>query len=131
ATFKGNAPRDGVLLATLMDADGSTWSLFDRPAAASGDWQSLKLCAVHRHKHKANYWLGWHRAERRMARVRSAAALREHRPALYAMVIVALGGFPEPEREPAPLEPEAPRQPAVIDRTRGPTPAQRCLMALH
>lgn len=79
--FEGSAPPAGILL-----AENNEWQLYDRPAHGTPTWVSLKLVAKNLQLHKANYWLGWHRAERRFATGRDSAILRAELPGVYEWV---------------------------------------------
>ena len=77
----GNIPASADAL--ILNNPETGWHLY-RLTGSKGDWLSLKLVHPGPIAGAANYWLGWHLVERRLAALRDAARLAAHRPKLYA-----------------------------------------------
>jgi hypothetical protein len=79
-TYTGNPPTDGELLARTTQ-----WELYQRNS--SGAWVNLKLCAIGRRTHKANYWLAYDTTQQRLASNTDEQALLQHASDTHAWVL--------------------------------------------
>ena len=79
----GNIPASADAL--ILNNPETGWHLY-RLTGSKGDWLSLKLVHPGSIAGAANYWLGWHLGEKRLAALRDAARLSLARPDIYRWV---------------------------------------------
>jgi hypothetical protein len=97
--YTGNQPEaaKSFLIASHKPDAEITWELWEYglDKQLSDNWRNLKLVILPGAPSKANYWLSWSRAERRLARGKDSALLAEHQPGIRAWIENTMAGLKE------------------------------------
>lgn len=87
--WRGQVPQDSRLV-ELCRVDSVWWALFARDCKLG--WQNFKV-AADLALGRANYWLGWNPAQRKVASWPDARALREQQPVVNDWALAVMDGY--------------------------------------